>query len=187
MAQLADSSDFVARSAAHIFPLVYDELRELARIRIARLCPGQTLTPTELVHETYLRMVGSGAESFEGRRHFFFAAIRAMRDIIVEAARRKSSLKRGGQLLRVDLDGAAIVMAAPWESILDLNSALDKLEHESPDRAQLVQLRYFGGLTLVEIAEVTGLSLATLKRRWTYSRAWLQRELSQSSPNQAGR
>ncbi len=166
------------QSAEEILPLVYDELRHLARARMARLRPGQTVTPTEVVHEAYLRLTGGGTASFEGRRHFFFAASRAMRDIMVERARRKASLKRGGDLRRVDLEGPELALEAPHENVLDVDHALARLERESPERARVVQLAYFAGLTQPEIAEVIGLSLATIERRLSYARAWLRRELS---------
>lgn len=169
-----------SQAAAQLLALVYDELRRLARVRMARAHPGETLTPTELVHEAYLRVAGK-TSCLEGRRHFFFSASRAMRDITVESARRKASLKRGGGYLRIELEGAEVAFAAPREDLLDLDRALSRLERERPDRAQVVQLRYFGGLTEPEIAELMGLSLATVKRRWMYARAWLLRELSQPS------
>jgi RNA polymerase sigma factor (TIGR02999 family) len=168
-----------AEPAARLLPLVYDELRRLARSRMARLGPGQTLTPTELVHEAYLRVVDGKRDSFEGRRHFFFAVSRAMRDLLVEGARRRGSLKRGGNYLRLPVDVAELTTVDPQESILDLDFALRKLEQESPERAQVVLLSYFGGLTHPEIAEVLGLSRATVERRWTYARIWLRRALSQ--------
>jgi len=168
-----------SEAAARLLPLVYDELRRLARARMARLGPGQTLTPTELVHEAYLRVSGGKQDSFEGRRHFFFAVSRAMRDLIVEGARRRGSLKRGGSYLRLPVEVAELTIADPQENVLDLDLALKKLERESPDRAQVVVLSYFGGLTHPEIAEVLGLSRATVERRWSYARTWLRRELSQ--------
>lgn len=166
-------------SAARLLPLVYDELRRLARARMARLGPGQTLTPTELVHEAYLRVVDGKRDSFEGRRHFFFAVSRAMRDLLVEGARRRGSLKRGGNYMRLPVEVAELTTVDPQESILDLDFALRKLERESPERAQVVVLSYFGGLTHPEIAEILGLSRATIERRWSYARIWLRRELSQ--------
>jgi len=146
---------------------------------MARLGPGQTLTPTELVHEAYLRVVDGKRDSFEGRRHFFFAVSRAMRDLLVEGARRRGSLKRGGNYMRLPVEVAELTTVDPQESILDLDFALRKLERESPERAQVVVLSYFGGLTHPEIAEILGLSRATIERRWSYARIWLRRELSQ--------
>ncbi|HYX23956.1 MAG TPA: ECF-type sigma factor [Thermoanaerobaculia bacterium] len=184
-AKIARILDAVARgetdAAARLLPLVYEELRRLARARMARLGPGQTLTPTELVHEAYLRVAGGKHDSFEGRRHFFFAVSRAMRDLIVESARRKGSLKRGGNSLRLSLETAEIAIESPQENVLALDLALQKLERESPDRARVVQLSYFGGLTHPEIAQVLGLSRATVERRWSYARIWLRRELSPPS------
>lgn len=165
-------------SAACLLPLVYDELRRLARARMARLGPGQTLTPTELVHEAYLRVAGGKRDSFEGRRHFFFAVSRAMRDLITEGVRRRGSLKRGGSYLLLPVEPFELAIVNPKENILDLDFALKKLERESPGRAQVVLLSYFGGLTHPEIAEVLGLSRATVERRWSYARLWLRRELS---------
>lgn len=157
--------------------LVYDELRRLARARIARFGAGQSLTPTELVHEAYLRITSGKPNGFEGRRHFFFAASRAMRDIMVEDVRRRASFKRGGDLRRVDLEDLEIA-ATLREDVLDLDRALRKLERESPERAEVVQLSYFAGLTHTEIAETLDLSRATVERRWSYARVWLQRELT---------
>lgn len=167
-----------SQTAAQLLPLAYDELLRLARTRMGRARPGETLTPTELVHEAYLRMAGGQASCFEGRRHFFFSASRAMRDVTVEIARRKTSLKRGGDYLQVELGEAEIVSTTPRENVMDLDRALLKLKRERPDRAQVVDLRYFGGLTEAKIAVAMGLSLATVKRRLGYVHAWLLRELS---------
>jgi RNA polymerase sigma factor (TIGR02999 family) len=166
-------------SAARLLPLVYDELLRLARARMARLGPGQTLTPTELVHEAYLRVVTGKRECFEGRRHFIFAVSRAMSDLLVEGARRTGSLKRGGNYLRLPVEVAEVTTTYPQENLLDLAFALKKLERESPGQAQVVRLSYFGGLTHPEIAQVLGLSRATVERRWNYARIWLRRQLSQ--------
>jgi RNA polymerase sigma factor (TIGR02999 family) len=167
-----------SQAAAELLPLVYDELCRLGRARVARFRPDETLTPTELVHEAYLRVAGGKASCFEGRRHFFFSASRAMHDIAVESTRRKSSLKRGGDFLRVELEEAEVASTMPREDVLDLHRALSKLGRERPGRAQVVQLRYFGGLSEPETAEMMGLSLSTVKRRWRSARAWLLRELS---------
>lgn len=168
-----------SQAAECLLPEVYDELRRLARSRLARFGIQETLTPTELVHETYLRLACAEHNRFEGCRHFFFAASRSMRDLMVESARRKASLKRGGQTCRVLLEDAGIAVERPAENLLDLDAALCKLERANPSRAQVVQLRYFGGFTHPEIAEIMGLSLATVERRWSYARAWLRRELAQ--------
>ena len=167
-----------SQTAAQLLPLVYDELLRLARARMGRPRPGEMLTPAELVHEAYLRMAGDQISCFEGRRHFFFSASRAMRDVTVETARRKTSLKRGGDYLRVELEEAKLVSTAPRENVMDLDRALSKLKRERPDRAQVVELRYFGGLTEAKIAVAMGISLATVKRRLRYVHAWLLGELS---------
>jgi len=171
-----------SQTVAQLVPLVYDELLRLARARMGRVRPGETLTPTELVHEAYLRMAIGQTSCFEGRRHFFFSASRAMRDVTVEIARRNTSLKRGGDYLRVELEEAEIVSTTPRENVMDLDRALSKLKRERPDRAQVVDLRYFGGLTEAKIAVAMGLSLATVKRRLRYVHAWLLRELSRPAP-----
>ena len=164
------------RTGQQLLPVVYAELHRLARAQLARFDANQTLTPTELVHEVYLRIWGGEPPSFEGRQHFFFAVTRTMRDILVENIRRRSSLKRGGAYLRVELEDVGV--ATPREDVLALGRALAKLEREEPDKAQVVRLRYFGGFTVPEIADVTGYSQATVKRRCTCAHAWLRRELS---------
>jgi RNA polymerase sigma factor (TIGR02999 family) len=172
---------------ARLLPPVYDELRRVAGARLARLGPGQTLTPTELVHEVYLRISDRHPEGLDGRRHLFFVASRAMRDILVESARRKASRKHGGEHRRVADAADAIAGGDRPMSLLELHLALKKLERESPERAQVVLLRYFGGFTQAEIAEVLGLSLATVERRWSYCRAWLRREILEGSKPYPGR
>lgn len=164
--------------ASMLLGMVYDELRRLARAKVARVGPMETLTPTELVHEAYVRLTEGRRTSFEGRRHFFFAADRAMRDILVEKARQKASLKRGRGTVKVTLDGFEIAAPAPRDQVLDLNRALAKLEQASPECAQVVMLSYCGGLTHPEIGEVLGISRATVERRWAHARAWLRQELS---------
>jgi RNA polymerase sigma factor (TIGR02999 family) len=171
-----------SQTAAQLVPLIYDELLRLAKARMGRVRPGEMLTPTELVHEAYLKMAGNQTSLFEGRGHFFFSASRAMRDVTVEIARRKTSLKRGRDYLRVELEEAEIVSTTPRENVMDLYRALSRLKNKRPDRARVVELRYFGGLTEAEIAVMMGLSLATVKRRLRYVRTWLLRELSRPAP-----
>ena len=163
-------------AAEQLLPLVYDELRNLAAQKMAREKPGQTLDATALVHEAFVRLVGSDAQpSYRDRRHFFATAATAMRRILIDTARRKRSEKHGGRLERIPLDNLAA--AAPDGEILALNEALEKLAANDPLKAQLVELRYFAGLTGDQAAEVLGISASTADRHWTYARAWLQAEL----------
>jgi len=168
-----------AAASEQLLPLVYDQLRCLAAQRLVQEKPGQTLAATALVHEAYLRLVdGQARQNWNSRGHFFAAAAEAMRRILIENARRKKRLKHGGNRPRVDLDEACLVTEAPADDLLALNEALEKLTSESPARADLVKLRYFAGLTLEEAAAAMNISLATAKRYWTYSRAWLYQALS---------
>jgi len=165
------------RAAAQLLPLVYDELRRLAAAQMAREKPGQTLDATALVHEAYLRLAGE--QQFENRRHFFAAAVEAMRRILVENARRKQRQKRGGGRERVELDEVAL--AAPESDIrlLALNEALDRFAKVEPAKAQLVKLRWFGGLSLDAAAELLDISPSTADRWWAYARAWLRAEIAE--------
>jgi RNA polymerase sigma factor (TIGR02999 family) len=165
-------------AAARLLPLVYDELRKLAQARMAHLPPGQTLQPTALVHETYLRLLGKQDLHLDSRRHFFFAAARAMRDILVEQARGKAGPKRGGGLKRVELDEAVADQGPPPEEILALHEALGELEKEDPMKGQIVNLRYFAGMSMAETAQVLGLSERTLHRHWRFIKAWLKSRLN---------
>lgn len=163
--------------AAHqLLPLVYRELRTLAARKLAQEQPGQTLQATGLVHEAYLRLVGD--QRFDSCGHFFAAAAEAMRRILVESARRKKSVKHGGELQRNASNLDDIDAPTPSVDLLLLNEALDRLAEESPACAELVKLRYFAGLTMAEAAKAMGLSLATAERRWTYARTWLFAELN---------
>ncbi|HRX84758.1 MAG TPA: ECF-type sigma factor [Phycisphaerae bacterium] len=164
-------------AAADLLPMVYAELRALAEARMRRTPPGQTLQPTALVHEAYLRVVRGADAAWEGRKHFFFAAARAMRDILVEQARRRQSLKRGGDRQREALDMVDVVFEEPQEDVLALNEALTRLEQENPEAAQLVLLRYYAGLTGKETADVLGVSLSMVDRRWRFAQTWLRRAL----------
>lgn len=166
------------RAAAELLPLVYRELHQLARARLARQAPGQTLQPTALVHEAYLRVVGDTAVNWDGRKHFFFAAARAMRDILVEQARRKAGPKHGGGRFREELDEACAVLEPPSDDVMAVQEALEELEVRDPLKAQIVLLRYFAGLSLDETAAVLGIAERTLDRHWRYIRAWLLKRLS---------
>jgi RNA polymerase sigma factor (TIGR02999 family) len=166
-----------AAAADRLLAAVYEQLHQLARARMSRLPPGQTLQPTALVHEVYLRLADKSDVSWASRRHFFFAAARAMRDILVEQARRRAGPARGGGREREDLDEACAVIEPPGEDVLAVHEALEELEKEDPAKAQIVLLRYFSGLTTAETAEVLGLAERTLDRQWRYIRAWLLQRL----------
>jgi RNA polymerase sigma factor (TIGR02999 family) len=166
-----------AEAAAALLPLVYQELHRLAQARMRRTPPGNTLQTTALIHEAYLKLVGSGDPGWSGRHHFFGAAARAMRDILVDQARRKASVKHGGGLRRVDLDEADIVLDEAPERVLALDEALRKLEAEDARLGEIVMLRYFAGLTQGETAAALGVSERTVERDWRYIKAWLRREL----------
>ena len=170
-----------AKATDELLPLVYEELRLLAAQRLSKEPPGQTLQATALVHEAYLRLVGSQAQDWKSRTHFFTAAAEAMRRILIENARRKHRLKRGGNQQRLDVDEAEIAIEGPSEDLLALDEALAKLEAADKTKADLVKLRYFAGLTLEQASEVLGISPTTAKRHWTYARAWLYRAV-RSSP-----
>jgi len=171
-------------AAEQLLPLVYDELRKLAAQRLASEKRGQTLQATALVHEAYLRLVQSGdasaprAQRWDTRCHFFAAAAEAMRRILIEKARRKRRLKRGGQLKRIDLEHVELTLDGPSDDLIALDEALAKLALEHPEKAELVKLRYFAGLTVNEAAKLLGISTSTADRHWTYARAWLFRELT---------
>lgn len=170
------------RSAEELLPALYEQLRRLAGAQMARLRPGQTLQPTALVHEAYLKLVGDRDPGWNGRGHFFGAAARAMREIIVDHARRRSAQKRGGgQVLRLDtdLDVAPAAGAPPLDDVLAIDVALSELARVHPRKADLVVLRYFGGLTMEEAAEALGLTLRTAEREWRFARALLAEALSE--------
>jgi RNA polymerase sigma factor (TIGR02999 family) len=171
-----------SRAAERLLPLVYDELRRLAAQRLAREAPGQTLQATALVHEAYLRLVGSEATSWNGRGHFFAAAAEAMRRILIENARRRQAEKRGGALQRVDLDAVDVPATSPTVDILALDDALTRLAAEDPAKAELVKLRFFGGLSVEDAGRVLGISRATADRYWAYARVWLYTELNGEGP-----
>jgi RNA polymerase sigma factor (TIGR02999 family) len=164
-----------------LLPLVYEELRRLAGQKLTREKPGQTLQPTALVHEAYLRLIGDDANlHFDGRGHFFTAAAEAMRRILVDNARRKHRPRHGGDHRRVDADPDSLLAPAPSVDLLALDDALIRLAEEAPARAELVKLRFFAGLTMPEAAAALGISLATAERYWTYARTWLYAELSEA-------
>jgi len=170
-------------AAAQLLPLVYEELRQLAAVQMAREKPGQTLDATALVHEAFLRLVGD--QHFDNRRHFFAAAAEAMRRILVERARRKKRLKRGGGMKRCELQEEDRIELPPDERLLALEEALGQLAEAHPELAELVKLRYFAQLTVEQAAELLGLSSRTVKRSWVYASAWLRRAMDREGGSHA--
>ncbi len=168
-----------AQAAEELLPLVYDELRLLAAQKLKRERPGQTLQATALVHEAYIRLVGEEIQDWKGRRHFFTAAAEAMRRILIDNARRRNSLKHGGEYQKIEFDESILSKkcASSEEDLIALDEALVKLSAEDVIRAEVVKLRYFAGLTVEQTAEVLGISPPTVKRYWAYARAWLLREI----------
>jgi RNA polymerase sigma factor (TIGR02999 family) len=164
-------------NASDLFPLVYDELRKLAAQKLANEAPGQTLQPTALVHEAWLRLSGKGNQDWNGRGHFFAAAAQAMRRILVENARRKRRLKHGGELQLIHLTTLDVAITSDDDHILALDDALEKLAARDPLGAQLIQFRFFAGLPNVEAAKLLGIPERTAKRAWAYARAWLFEEM----------
>ena len=164
-------------AAEKLLPLVYNELRRLAAAKMAQEAPGQTLQPTALVHEAWLRLVGPGNNHWNSRGHFFGAAAEAMRRILIDRARKRHRQRHGHGLVRVDLTQLDIAITTDDDLLLRVNEALDKLESEAPERAQLVKLRFFTGLSITEAAEAMGVAPATANRHWAFARAWLLAEL----------
>jgi RNA polymerase sigma factor (TIGR02999 family) len=167
-----------AGEADKLLPLVYEELRRLAAHKMSQEKPGQTLQATALVHEAYMRLVGSGDQDWKGRTHFFSAAAEAMRRILIDNARRKQRVKRGGGRQRCDLDDVAIVIEGPSCDLIALDEALKKLARKDKAKADLVNLRYFAGLTGKQAAKVLGISHSTADEHWAYVRAWLRLEIT---------
>jgi RNA polymerase sigma factor (TIGR02999 family) len=168
------------QAAEQLLPLVYDELRKLAAAKLAHEKPGQTLQATALVHEVYVRLVDvKQTQRWDSRGHFFAAAAEAMRRILIDRARRKQRPKHGGDRKRIDFDSAFPATSAAPDALLAMDDALAKLAEEAPEKAEIVHLRHYAGLTLAEAAELKGISLATAKRHWAYARAWLYNELMQ--------
>lgn len=169
------------RAAAELLPLVYEELRKLADARLSQERAGQTLQATALVHEAYLRLVGPEGEAgrdWDSRGHFFAAAAEAMRRILIDRARARGAVKRGGSAKRLVLDPEMLMLDAVPAELTDLDEALGRLEVEDPQKAALVKLRFFGGLTLKQAAAALGLPATTADRHWAYARAWLYQALS---------
>ena len=165
------------KAADDLLPIVYDELRRLASQKLSHEKPGQTLQATALIHEAYIRLVGSGDPGWQNRRHFFSAAAEAMRAILVDRARRRHAVRHGGGRERLDLDGIEVAVDPPGDDLLALDEALEKLGREDGCKAELVKLRYFAGLTNEEAACALGISPTTAKRWWRHARVWLLREV----------
>jgi RNA polymerase sigma factor (TIGR02999 family) len=171
-------------AAEHLLPLVYEELRRLARQRMAQEAPGHTLQATALVHEAYLRLVDvKAAQHWNSRGHFFGAAAEAMRRILIDRARNKKRIKRGGERRRVDFDAIEIALNTPADYLLELDEALEELASDYPDCIELVKLRFFAGMSHGEAAEALGLARRTADRYWAYARAWLHQQLSRDDPS----
>jgi RNA polymerase sigma factor (TIGR02999 family) len=168
------------KAAEELLVLVYDELRRIAAFKMARESPGQTLQPTALVHEAWLRLVGNESLTFNNRAHFFHTASEAMRRVLIDRARRKRTERRGGGYRRVELDGFGPAAPDTEDQLLAVHEAVDKLALEHPVQAQLVKLKYFAGMTNEEISAVMRISVATVKNYWTFSRAWLLNEIDSS-------
>lgn len=164
-------------SAEKLLPLVYEELRRLAFMKMAREAAGHTLQPTALVHEAWMRL-GGEAKTWENRAHFFGAAAEAMRRILIERIRRKRTERHGGALERVNVDEVMIAAPIPSDQLLAIHEVLDRFAARDPQKAELVKLHYFAGLQLKEAAEVLGISYPTAKRHWVFARAWLYREIT---------
>ena len=170
-----------SKAAQDLLPLVYEELRKLAAHKMANEAPGQTLQPTALVHEAWLRLVGTENPQFEGRGHFFAAAAEAMRRILIDRARQKLSLKRGAGAARVNLEDLEVASAADDDTLLAVDEALTKLAREDPDSAEFIKLRFFAGMTNEEAAQALGIPERTARRHWSFARAWLFREIQRQS------
>jgi RNA polymerase sigma factor (TIGR02999 family) len=169
-----------------LLPMVYEELRKLAAVRMANEKAGQTLQPTALVHEAWLKIAGDGGTPFANRRHFFKAAATAMQQILVDNARRKQRVKHGGNLAGEEFHESRMAIAVPSEELLAVNDALAALALEDPQAAEVVQMRYFVGMSVPEIADALNLSPRTVDRHWSFARAWLKRTIRSSIAGPAG-
>jgi len=170
-------------ASSELFPLVYDELRKLAALRLQRGLQNQTLQPTALVHEAWLQLTRAGDRKWQNRAHFFGAAAAAMRQIMIEVARKKSRLKRGGSLIRLNIEDMEIAAVTPEDHVLLIDEALTKLEAESPEEARVVVLKFFGGLTNGEVAEFLGTSRRTVDRQWAAAKVWMFQQIRRETSN----
>ena len=174
------------KAADQLLPLVYEELRKLAAVRMAHEKMGQTLQPTALVHEAWLKIAGDGGEQFANRRHFFKAAATAMQQILIDNARRKQRIKHGGDQAGEELHESRIAVSVPSEELLAVNDALAALALEDPQAAEVVQMRYFVGMSVPEIADALDLAPRTVDRHWAFARAWLKRTIRASLSGPSG-
>ena len=179
MLQAAQGSD--PQGAEKLLPLVYEELRRVAAHRMARQPAGHTLQATALVHEAFLRLIGNADHTWANRRHFFASASEAMRHILVDRARRKAAVRHGGQQIRLNFDDVAIAGAVADDHLIVVHDALDRLAAQDPVAAELVKLRFFGGFTFAQAAELLDVSERTAKRLWAYARAWLYEEIKRAT------
>jgi RNA polymerase sigma factor (TIGR02999 family) len=182
---LAAIGDGNISAAEQLLPLVYNELRRLAVYKMAQETPGQTLQPTALVHEAWLRLAGNADQEWNGRAHFFGAAAEAMRRILIDNARRKRAVRHGGGQQRMDFEEIEIATAVKDDDLLAVNEVLERFAAQDKQKAELVKLRYFAGLTIDEAAEILGVSAPTAKRWWTYARAWLHKEIKDQQTGRA--
>ncbi len=166
-----------SKAAAELLELVYDELRHLASAKMAQQAPGQTLQPTALVHEAWLRLVGAKNPTFRNSTHFFAAAAEAMRHILIDRARRKQTERHGGRFVRVEIEEFELAAPSPDDELLAVHEVLDAFSVQYPVQAELVKLRYFAGMTNEEASQVLGISLSTLNNYWNFSRAWLFKQI----------
>jgi RNA polymerase sigma factor (TIGR02999 family) len=169
------------QATEELLPLIYDELRLLAAQKLAKEPPGQTLQATALVHEAYIRLIGTEKQNWDRRGHFFAAAAEAMRRILVEKARRKRSSKHGGDRQKIALNAIDFAIEEPSDDLIALDEALTRLSEKDPAVAELVKLRYFAGLTIEQVAQFQGISRRTAVDHWAYARAWLRRQISKDS------
>jgi RNA polymerase sigma factor (TIGR02999 family) len=170
-----------SRASEDLLPLVYDELRHLAEARLAHESAGQTLQPTALVHEAWLRLAAEGEQTWQNRTHFFRAAALAMRRILVDRARHKLSLKRGGNRERLNIENVDLTAVTPDDKVLLVDEALDRLEAEDPETAKVVNLKFFGGLTNLEAAKTLGVTERTVERQWAYAKACLYKIIQEEA------
>jgi RNA polymerase sigma factor (TIGR02999 family) len=175
-----------AKAADELLPLLYDELRKLAAAKMVNESPNQTLQPTALVHEAWLRLTGNENLKWQGRAHFFGAAAEAMRRILIDNARRKKALRHGGGQQRLDIEEIEIAAPAKEQELLDMDQALEKFAALDRQKAELVKLRYFVGLTIEESAQILGISAPTAKRWWAYARAWLYHQIRDGDSRKSG-